>query len=70
MVYLRIVVMQIGGLETVVLGDQEARTRNSKKSVIERRADPTFPFLIEMRERHNWVVHRVSWSTISQYAFA
>ncbi|XP_047976052.1 uncharacterized protein ycf45 isoform X2 [Salvia hispanica] len=48
----------IGGLETVVLGDQEARTRNSKKSVIERRADPTFPFLIEMRERHNWVVHR------------
>ncbi|KAG6435207.1 hypothetical protein SASPL_100077 [Salvia splendens] len=48
----------IGGLKTVVLGDQEARTRNCKKSVIERRADPTFPFLIEMRERHNWVVHR------------
>ncbi|KAL1542726.1 hypothetical protein AAHA92_19778 [Salvia divinorum] len=48
----------IGGLETVILGDQEARTRNSKKSVIERRAAPTFPFLIEMRERHYWVVHR------------
>ncbi|CAK9174718.1 unnamed protein product [Ilex paraguariensis] len=47
----------IGGVETVTLGDQEARTRNSKKSIFERKAPPTFPFLIEMRETHYWVTH-------------
>ncbi|KAG8378573.1 hypothetical protein BUALT_Bualt08G0150900 [Buddleja alternifolia] len=50
----------IGGLETVILSDQEARTRNCKKSILERRAAPTFPFLIEMRERHYWVAHRTA----------
>ncbi|KAI3464237.1 hypothetical protein Pfo_020900 [Paulownia fortunei] len=48
----------IGGLKTVILSDKEARTRNCKKSILERRAAPTFPFLIEMRERHYWVAHR------------
>ncbi|PIN01568.1 hypothetical protein CDL12_25917 [Handroanthus impetiginosus] len=52
----------IGGLKPVILSDQEARTRNCKKSILQRRAAPTFPFLIEMRERHYWVAHRVSLS--------
>jgi stage III sporulation protein SpoIIIAA len=43
---------QIGGVETVTLGDDEARARRSQKSILERKAPPTFPFLIEMRERH------------------
>ena len=50
---------QIGGVETVTLGDDEARARRSQKSILERKAPPTFPFLIEMRERHYWVTHRV-----------
>ncbi|KAG2623485.1 hypothetical protein PVAP13_3KG063500 [Panicum virgatum] len=48
----------IGGVETVTLGDDEARARRSQKSILERKAPPTFPFLIEMRERHHWVTHR------------
>lgn len=48
----------IGGVQTVTLGDQEARSRNSKKSILERKAPPTFPFVIEMRERHYWITHR------------
>ncbi|TVU51373.1 hypothetical protein EJB05_02798 [Eragrostis curvula] len=48
----------IGGVETVTLGDDEARARRSQKSILERKAPPTFPFLIEMRERHYWVTHR------------
>uniref|UniRef100_A0A0E0MKN4 AAA+ ATPase domain-containing protein n=1 Tax=Oryza punctata TaxID=4537 RepID=A0A0E0MKN4_ORYPU len=48
----------IGGVETVTLGDEEARARRSQKSILERKAPPTFPFLIEMRERHYWVTHR------------
>ncbi|KAK9167823.1 hypothetical protein Scep_003014 [Stephania cephalantha] len=48
----------IGGVETVTLGDDEARARRSQKSILERKAPATFPFLIEMRERHYWVTHR------------
>ncbi|CAK7340069.1 unnamed protein product [Dovyalis caffra] len=56
-------VIKIGGLETVTLGDEEARARRSQKSVLERKGAPTFDFLIEMRERHHWVAHR----TVSQF---
>uniref|UniRef100_A0A7N0ZYB4 Uncharacterized protein n=1 Tax=Kalanchoe fedtschenkoi TaxID=63787 RepID=A0A7N0ZYB4_KALFE len=48
----------VGGIEAVTLGDAEAKARNSQKSVLERKAPPTFPFLIEMRDRHHWVAHR------------
>ncbi|XP_057470168.1 uncharacterized protein ycf45 isoform X7 [Actinidia eriantha] len=48
----------IGGVKTVTLGDLEARNRKCKKSILERKAPPTFPFLIEMRERYCWVTHR------------
>ncbi|XP_077249674.1 P-loop containing nucleoside triphosphate hydrolases superfamily protein isoform X1 [Tasmannia lanceolata] len=48
----------VGGVETVTLGDDEARARGSQKSILERKAPPTFPFLIEMRERNYWVTHR------------
>ncbi|KAL8217732.1 hypothetical protein R6Q57_021105 [Mikania cordata] len=47
-----------GGVETVTLGDQEARKRNSRKSIGQRSGPPTFPFMIEMRDRHYWVVHK------------
>ncbi|KAL0300544.1 UNVERIFIED_CONTAM: putative protein ycf45 [Sesamum radiatum] len=55
--------MQVGGLKTVILSDEAARTRNCKKIILERRSAPAFPFLIEMRERDYWVAHRVSWSS-------
>ncbi|OVA19141.1 AAA+ ATPase domain [Macleaya cordata] len=48
----------IGGVETVTLGDDEARARRCQKSILERKGPPTFPFLIEMRERNYWVTHR------------
>lgn len=43
----------------MTLGDEEARARRSQKSILERKAPPTFYFLIEMRERHYWVTHKV-----------
>ena len=52
--------IQIGGVKSVTLGDQEARVRNSKKIIFERVASPTFPFLVEVRERDYWAIHRVS----------
>ncbi|PWA42045.1 P-loop containing nucleoside triphosphate hydrolases superfamily protein [Artemisia annua] len=47
-----------GGVESVTLGDQEARKRDGRKSVSERGGPSTFPFMIEMRDRHYWVVHK------------
>ena len=40
-------------------GDEEARARGTQKTVLERVAPPTFPLVIEMRERANWVTHWV-----------
>ncbi len=47
----------IGGIESVTLGDEEARRRGSQKSVLERKAPPTFQIAIEMQERQRWIVH-------------
>jgi hypothetical protein len=50
---------QVGGVQTVTLGDEQARARGTQKSVLERKAPSTFPLLIEMRERSHWVAHQV-----------
>lgn len=47
----------VGGIQSVTLGDDEARRRGSQKSVLERKAPPTFDIAVEMLERHRWVVH-------------
>src|SRR4030088_971447 len=47
----------IGGIQTVTLGDEEARRRGTQKSVLERKAPPTFDVLIEIQERDRVVVH-------------
>ena len=49
----------VGGICSVTLGDEEARSRGTQKSVLERKAPPTFPLVIEMRERAMWVAHWV-----------
>ena len=48
----------VGGIESVTLGDEEARRRRSQKTVLERAAEPTFPLAVEMHSRHRWSVHR------------
>ncbi|WP_414425140.1 R3H domain-containing nucleic acid-binding protein [Synechococcus sp. R70.1] len=47
----------IGGIQSVTLGDEEARRRGCQKSVLERKAPPTFEIAVEMLERHRWVIH-------------
>ncbi len=47
----------IGGIESVTLGDDEARRRGTQKTVLERRAPPTFDVLIEIRDRYTLLVH-------------
>ncbi len=47
----------IGGIQSVTLGDDEARRRGSQKTVLERKAPPTFEIAVEMQERYRWIVH-------------
>lgn len=56
----------IGGIQAVTLGDDEARRRGSQKSVLERKALPTFDIAVEMLERQRWVVHKEVSETIDQ----
>ena len=48
----------VGGIQSVTLGDEEARRRRTQKTVLERAADPTFPMAVEMHSRHRWLIHR------------
>ena len=47
----------VGGIQSVTLGDEEARRRRTQKTVLERAAEPTFPMAVEMHSRHRWLVH-------------
>jgi stage III sporulation protein SpoIIIAA len=47
----------IGGIESVTLGDDEARRRGTQKTVLERRAPPTFDALVEIQDRQKLLVH-------------
>jgi stage III sporulation protein SpoIIIAA len=41
----------IGGIQSVTLGDDEARRRRTQKTVLERKNPPTFDVIVEMIER-------------------
>jgi len=47
----------VGGIQSVTLGDEEARRRHTQKSILERKAPPTFDVVVEIRERSKVVVH-------------
>jgi stage III sporulation protein SpoIIIAA len=48
----------VGGIESVTLSDEEARRRGTQKTVLERRAPPTFNILIEIQDRQRLAIHR------------
>ncbi len=45
----------VGGIQAVTLGDEEARRRRTQKTVLERKAPPTFEIAVEMLERQRLV---------------
>jgi stage III sporulation protein SpoIIIAA len=47
----------IGGIQTVTLGDEEARRRHTQKSVLERKAPPTFGVVVEIIDYYKVTVH-------------
>ena len=47
----------VGGIQAVTLGDIEARRRRSQKTVLERKAPPTFDTLVEIQGWNRVAVH-------------
>ena len=48
----------VGGIQTVTLSDEEARRRRTRKSILERKAPPTFSILVEIQSFTRVAVHR------------
>jgi stage III sporulation protein SpoIIIAA len=48
----------IGGIQSVTLSDEEARRRGTQKSILERKAPPTFHVMVEIVSRDEVAVHR------------
>ncbi len=47
----------VGGIQTVTLGDDEARYRGTQKTVLERKAPPTFDAVVEIQSWDTVAVH-------------
>ena len=47
----------VGGIAAVTLSDEEARRRGTRKTVLERRAPPTFDVVIEINDRNRLAIH-------------
>ena len=47
----------VGGIDSVTLSDEEARRRGTQKTVLERKAPPTFDVLVEIQYRWKMVVY-------------
>jgi len=47
----------IGGIQSVTLGDEEAKRRRTQKSILERKSPPTFDIVVEIVDRDKVAIH-------------
>jgi stage III sporulation protein SpoIIIAA len=47
----------VGGIQTVTLGDDEAKRRATQKTILEREKKPTFDIAIEIRDRNTLAIY-------------
>ena len=48
----------VGGISAVTLSDEEARRRGTRKTVLERKAPPTFDIVVEIHDRDRLAIHK------------
>ncbi len=48
----------LGGISAVTLSDEEARRRGTRKTVLERKAPPTFDTSVEINDRDRLAIHK------------
>lgn len=56
----------VGGIQAVTLSDEEARRRRTQKTVLERKAPPTFEVVIEILEVEKLAVHHEVAAAVDQ----
>lgn len=47
----------VGGIQSVTLSDEEARRRGTQKSILERKAPPTFDVVVEIQDWQHVAIH-------------
>ena len=47
----------IGGIQYVILSDDEAKRRKTQKTILERKSAPTFDLVIEINQQNFWTIH-------------
>jgi stage III sporulation protein AA len=57
----------LGGVQSVVLGDEEAKFRGTNKSVLERKTKPTFDVLIEIKSRDIFLIYNAVASYVDDF---
>src|SRR5205823_5364898 len=57
----------LGGIQAVTLSDEEARRRRTQKTVLERKAPPTFDTLVEIRNREELAVYHDTSSVVDAF---
>src|SRR5499426_3978896 len=57
----------LGGIHAVTLSDEEARRRGTQKTVLERKAPPTFDTLVEIRSRDEFSVYHDTASVVDAF---
>src|SRR5262245_19756450 len=57
----------LGGIHAVTLSDEEARRRGTQKTVLERKAPPTFDTLVEIRNREEFSVFHDTSSVVDAF---
>jgi hypothetical protein len=57
----------LGGIHAVTLSDEEARRRGTQKTVLERKAPPTFDTLVEIRNREEFSVYHDTASVVDAF---
>ncbi len=57
----------VGGIESVTLGDEEAKRRATQKTVQERKSPPTFDIAIEIQDRYRLAIHLDVSEVVDQY---
>ena len=57
----------LGGIQAVTLSDEEARRRGTRKTILERKAPPTFDVLIEIQDKDRLAVHHDVVATVDAF---
>jgi stage III sporulation protein SpoIIIAA len=48
----------VGGIQSVTLSDEEAKRRGTQKSILERKAPPSFSVMVEIQQRDRFAVYQ------------